>query len=38
MEFKLIITLKEILIAFGISGIIGLILGIILYYDGYYLD
>lgn len=38
MEFKLIITLKEILIAFGISGIIASILGIILYYDGYYLD
>jgi ABC-type nitrate/sulfonate/bicarbonate transport system permease component len=38
MEFTLIITLKEILIAFGISGIIGLILGIILYYNGYDLD
>jgi len=38
MESTLIITLKEILIIYGISGIIALILGIILYYNGYYLD
>lgn len=38
MESTLIITLKEILIIYSISGIIALILGIILYYNGYNLD
>ena len=38
MESTLIITLKEILIGYGISSTIGLILGIIIYYNGYNLD
>jgi len=38
MESTLIITLKEILIGYGISSIMALILGIIICYNGYNLD
>ena len=38
MEFTLTITLKEILLICGISGIVVSVLGIILYYNGDNLD